>query len=92
MHHSLDLTGYTTEQIQSIEGRIYYDEDVTVYFNGVEAFSATGYITNYKNISINQTALDALTPDANNVVAIRCKNTWGRLSENPNRALSPIIS
>ena len=77
LRHSLDLTGYTTEQIQSIEGRIYYDEDVTVYFNGVEAFSATGYITNYKNISINQAALDALTPDANNVVAIRCKNTWG---------------
>jgi hypothetical protein len=77
MRCKLDLTGLTPEQIQAIEGRIYYDEDVNVYFNGVEAFSATGYITNYKNILINQEALDALTPDANNVVAVKCRNTYG---------------
>ena len=77
MRYKLDLTGYTSEQIQAIEGRIYHDEDVTVYFNGVEAFSETGYQTSYKNIGLNQQALDALTPDANNVIAIVCKNAGG---------------
>lgn len=77
LRSKLDLTGFTSEQMQAIEGRIYYDEDVRVYFNGVEAFSANGYITYYKNIPINQAAIDALTPDANNVVAVQCKNTGG---------------
>ncbi len=77
LRHQLDLTGMTREQIDAIEARIYYDEDVVVYFNEVEAFSATGYLTNYENVKLNQAAIDALTPDANNVVAIKCINKGG---------------
>ena len=77
IRYHLDLTGFSQEQIQALTGRIHHDEDVKVYFNGVLAFQETGYLTYYKNITINQEALDALTPDNTNVIAIECTNKGG---------------
>ena len=77
LRYHLDLTGFTQEQIQALTGRIYHDEDVTVYFNSVIAFQESGYLTSYKNITINQEALDALTPDDTNIIAIECINKGG---------------
>ena len=77
LRYRLNLTGFTPEQIEALTGRIHHDEDVTVYFNGVVAFQESGYLTAYKNISLNQEALDALTPDDNNVIAIECTNGGG---------------
>lgn len=77
IRYHLDLTGFTQEQIQALTGRIHHDEDVTVYFNSVVAYKGSGFLTAYKNISLNQEALDALTPDDTNVIAIECKNTGG---------------
>ena len=77
LRYHLDLTGFTPEQMNALTGRIHHDEDVTVYFNSVVAFQGSGYLTAYKNISINQEALDALTPDDTNVIAIECTNKGG---------------
>ena len=77
LRYHLDLTGFTQEQIQALTGRIHHDEDVTVYFNSVVAFKETGYLTAYKNITLNQEALDALTPDDTNVISIECVNKGG---------------
>ena len=77
IRYHLDLTGFTQEQIEALKGRIHHDEDVTVYFNGVVAFQESGYLTYYKNLTINQEALDALTPDDTNIIAIECVNKGG---------------
>ena len=77
LRYHLDLTGFTPEQMNALTGRIHHDEDVTVYFNGVVAFQESGYLTAYKNISLNQEAIDALTPDDTNVIAIECMNRGG---------------
>ncbi|MBR5052624.1 MAG: glycoside hydrolase family 2 [Bacteroidaceae bacterium] len=77
LRYHLDLTGFTPEQMKALSARIHHDEDVTVYFNGVEAFQESGYLTAYKNIVINQEAMDALTPDDTNVIAIECINKGG---------------
>ena len=77
LRYHLDLTGFTPEQMNALTGRIHHDEDVTVYFNGVVAFQEGGYLTAYKNISLSQEALDALTPDDTNVIAIECTNKGG---------------
>jgi hypothetical protein len=63
--------------MDALVGRIHHDEDVAVYFNGVLAFQESGYLTAYKNISINQEAMEALTPDNTNVIAIECTNKGG---------------
>ena len=77
LRYHLDLTGFTPEQMNALAARIHHDEDVTVYFNGVVAFQESGYLTAYKNIPINQEAMDALTPDDTNVIAIECTNKGG---------------
>lgn len=77
MRYHLDLTGFTPEQIKALTGRIHHDEDVTVYFNGVVAFQEGDYLTAYKDIAISQEALEALTPDDNNIIAIECTNRGG---------------
>ena len=77
LRYHLDLTGYTPEQMSALAARIHHDEDVTVYFNGIVAFQESGYLTAYKNIPINPEALDALTPDDTNVIAIECTNKGG---------------
>ena len=48
-----------------------------MYFNGVLAFEEGGYLTAYKNIPLNQEAIDALMPDETNIVAIECTNRGG---------------
>ena len=77
LRYHLDLTDFTPEQMSALSARIHHDEDVTVWFNGVEAFQESGYLTAYKSMPINQEALDALTPDANNIIAIECTNRGG---------------
>ena len=77
IRYRLDLTGFTPEQMDALIGRIHHDEDVTVYFNGVVAFQEGDYLTAYKNIALNQEALDALTLDDTNVIAIECTNRGG---------------
>ncbi len=77
LRYHLDLTGFDQEQIAALAARIHHDEDVKVYFNGVLAFEEGGYLTAYKNIPLNQEAIDALTPDDTNVVAIECTNRGG---------------
>lgn len=77
LRYHLDLTGFTPEQMSAMTARIHHDEDVTVYFNGVEAFQESGYLTAYKEIVINQEAWDALTPDDTNIIAIECTNRGG---------------
>ena len=77
LRKALDLTGYDAQQLQSLEGRIYHDEDVKVYINGVLAFEESGFLTNYKNVALSREAMATLTPDANNVIAIECLNAGG---------------
>lgn len=77
LRYHLDLTGFTPEQMSALTGRIHHDEDVTVYFNGVVAFQESGYLTAYKNIALNQEAIDALTADDTNIIAIECTDKGG---------------
>lgn len=76
LRKALDLTGKTREEIKNFVGRIYHDEDVEVYFNGILAFSSSdgSFLTSYKDVTLSRTALNSLTPDDKNVVAIHCRN------------------
>ncbi len=76
IRRTIDLN-LTPEELAKLTMRIYYDEDTEVYINGVKAFSATGYITDYKNVTLSAAALAAINPQGTNTLAAHCHQTSG---------------
>jgi len=63
----------------SLEGlslNIHHDEDTEVFINGVQAFTARGYITDYIAQPLDEKTLAALKP-GKNTIAIHTKQTGG---------------
>src|SRR5262249_7596275 len=56
--------------------RIHHDEDVEVYLNGQKIASFTGFVTNYFETRLPETALKALR-SGTNTLAVYCKQTTG---------------
>lgn len=50
---------------------LYHDDDCEVYINGVLAFSATGYTSNYTTVDVSNEAKKALKA-GENTIAIKC--------------------
>lgn len=67
----------TPDQLKALMVRVYHDEDVEVYLNGVLAFRAGGFNGRYENARIFPDALKALDPTGKNVLAAHCKQTVG---------------
>ncbi len=55
---------------------LHHDEDVEVFINGFQVYSAKGFITDYAKYPLKKPALKALVP-GRNVLAIHCKQTGG---------------
>ncbi len=60
-----------------IQGLIYHDEDVEVFFNGVLAFKESGYSNSYDPIEITPAARALLKTGAKIVMAVHCHQTSG---------------
>jgi Domain of unknown function (DUF4965)/Domain of unknown function (DUF5127)/Domain of unknown function (DUF1793)/Domain of unknown function (DUF4964) len=60
-----------------IQLRVYHDEDVEVYVDGVLAASQSGYVTAYELIEIQAAAHSLLKPGARVVLAVHCHQTGG---------------
>ena len=67
----------TSEQRAGLRLTIYHDDDCEVYINGVLAFKATGYTSNYMKVDVSEEAKQALRDNGNNVLAIKCKQFSG---------------
>jgi len=65
-----------TEDLAGVKLRLYHDEDVSIYLNGVLALKLTGYITDYEEFDISKEAAAALRP-GNNTIAVHCHQTTG---------------
>lgn len=58
--------------------KIFYDEDPTVYINGTEVFSASGYLTSYKTVGLSLEDT-ALLKQGVNTIAVHAHNSSGGL-------------
>ena len=76
IRRTLDLD-ITAEELAKLTLRIYYDEDTDFYINGVLAFSATGYVTDYKTVTLSDKARAAINPHGTNILAAHTKQTSG---------------
>ena len=61
----------------SIQLVAYHDEDIEVYFNGVEAVHEGGYNGSYEPFEISKAAMAQLKPGTKVVVAVHCHQTTG---------------
>lgn len=73
---TVDLS-LSDEDLQNLRMLLFNDEDVEVYVNGVLAYKATGYVTDYKVRNFTNAARAALVANGQNVFAIHCHQTTG---------------
>jgi hypothetical protein len=66
----------SSEDLGHLLLRIYHDEDITVYLNGVLAVKLEGYAVDYEEYSISREAAATLRP-GNNTIAVHCLQTRG---------------
>ena len=64
------------EDIERLSVQMFHDEDVEVYFNGVLALNAGGFITDYEFKEISKEAKAALRV-GRNIIAVHCHQTGG---------------
>lgn len=67
----------TPQQIARLVLRDYHDEDIEVYINGILAYSAPGFISNYEYHPLSNEARQSLLPNATNTIAVHCHQTTG---------------
>lgn len=73
LRRSIELPAVKPEELSLL---VHHDEDVEIYVNGVLAATATGYTTDYEEMSLRPEALATLRP-GKNVLAVHCKQTHG---------------
>jgi len=65
-----------TGKLDGLALDVHHDEETEVYLNGVLAFQARGYITDYIASPLDETTIAALKP-GKNVIAVHCHQTGG---------------
>lgn len=64
------------DQLVGLKLWMHHDEDVEVFINGVEAFRASGYVTDYEAFPMTPAGAAALK-EGRNVIAMRCRQNNG---------------
>jgi len=65
-----------TAELLGLKLRVFHDEDVEIYVNGVLAVKQEGFITDYGEFEISEPAAATLHP-GRNAIAVHCHNTTG---------------
>jgi hypothetical protein len=65
------------EDLENLSLRIHHDEDATIFINGIEVASLSGYTTGYRTTGLDPDLLRRALRAGRNVVAIHCRQTEG---------------
>ena len=74
LRKEFDLAGYSAQIVDSLVLSVCHDYDCQIYINGVLAFENEGYVSDYKNMAISESAKKAITVGGENVIAVHCYN------------------
>ena len=67
----------TEEQVNKLRAKLYHDEDIQLYLNGVNALKMTGYTTSYVNTPLSSASRQALNLHGTNTIAAHVSQTSG---------------
>ena len=77
MRRTFKAPNLTPDQVSKLLVRVYHDEDVQVYINGVLAYEAGGFNGRYDKSPMTEAGRKAIKPGAQNTLAVHCKQTIG---------------
>ena len=64
------LGDLSQDVIDNLKFKVFHDDDIQIYLNGVPAASKGGYGMSYTNVDISQDALNTLKPNSWNLIAV----------------------
>ena len=67
----------SADEIKHLVLRLYHDDDVEVYINGVAAYAHDHFTTEYEYENVKPAALKAIVPGGDNVLAVHCLQKTG---------------
>jgi Glycosyl hydrolases family 2/Glycosyl hydrolases family 2, sugar binding domain/Glycosyl hydrolases family 2, TIM barrel domain len=67
----------TASQLPNLRFSVFHDEGAEIYINGVLAATIGGYNTNYALFPLTTAGQNAILSNANNVLAVHCRQTTG---------------
>lgn len=76
LRKEVSLPALTDYQREHIMLHMHHDDDVTVWINGEEAFSESGYLSGYQDCRISDAAAKTIK-EGKNVVCVKCTQSWG---------------
>ena len=77
MRKKFKVGDLTKEQLEKLAFRLFHDENIDIFINGVRAFARGGYLTDYEEFPIEEAARKAIKPNSENVIAVQCRNFEG---------------
>lgn len=77
LRRAFHLGNLSLDDVRNLKIWVYHDEDCEIFINGVLAAQTTGYISNFKLIPISEKALNALRINDENLIAVKCTQSWG---------------
>lgn len=77
LRQNLVVPALTGQNLKDLKLLIYYDEDYSVYINGVLAASGSGWTSTYTPVDINDETKAAIRFNQENLIAVTCHNTEG---------------
>ncbi|MBN2484935.1 MAG: beta-galactosidase [Bacteroidales bacterium] len=77
MRQKFQLGDMSQIDIDKIMLKVHHDEDCDVYINGEKAVSLNGYTADYVLVELDRKIKEKLVPNAENIIAIVCKQTLG---------------
>ena len=66
-----------TGEHPTLQFRVFHDEDVEIYVNGIQAAQASGFITDYETLPVQTAARALLKPGDRITLAAHCHQTTG---------------
>lgn len=79
LRRNFDASKLSKADLDNLVLRLYHDDDVQVFINGVQAHQRRKFLTSYMTVTLPKEVKATITPDDKNVIAVHClQNTGGQ--------------